>query len=302
MTRIAGTVLRLLAFMVLQAIVFTVLGALIIGPVAGGIPSTGQVIDPAGQLLALAAYTLSQGAALALVMAGLKAGRGARFGLAFLIAFVTGTVLTQIDSFVYFAWFRSLVGWLIVLMSTISALTAAALATLLFRKGVWRQGVWRKGGQRDAPLLPAGATGWAFSLGAIALLHVIVYYVVGYVVVWVNDEARAFYDGGTLSPFFAHMGEVLRETGWIIPVQIVRGLLWAGVAAVIFRFSRGGRARLTGTVLAVYLAFHVAPLLLPQDMMPQIVRLLHLVELAITAVVMALLAAALLRPWSREAR
>lgn len=276
--------LRLAGFILLQAVTLVVLGAVLMAGVAGDLPSTGQAADPGAQLGGMVAMVTAQGVALMALMRHVPLGRWQAFLLAAAIAVMTGTVLTQIDSFVYFDWFRSELGWRIVAVTALAGIAGTLWASLLFpRKG-----------EGQAQL--ASLEGILLPVLLMAAVHIAVYYIVGYVVVWVNDEARAYYDGGELLPFFTHMADVAATSAWIFPVQLVRGLFWAAVAVLVYLYGRGPRLRLSLTIMALYFAYHAMPLVVPNGFMPEIVRVLHFVELAITAIVMAGLAHFLLRP------
>jgi hypothetical protein len=70
----------------------------------------------------------------------------------------------------------------------------------------------------------------------------------------------------------------MRDTPWLAPLQLARGLLWAAIAVPVIRMMRG---RWWEAGLAVALSFAVltsAQLLLPNPFMPRAVRMAHLVE------------------------
>ena len=276
--------LRLLGFTLLQAVTVMVLGGVLMAGVAGDLPATGEAADPGAQLSGMLLMVAAQGVALMALMRHLSLGRWQAFILAAAIAVMVGTILTQIDSFVYFDWFRSELGWRIVAVTALTGIAGAFWASLLFpRKG-----------EGEAQL--ASLNGILLPVLLVAMLHIAVYYIVGYVVVWVNDEARAYYEGGELLPFFAHIADVAATSGWIFAVQLVRGLFWAGVAVLVYRHGRGPRLSLSLTIFALYFAYHAMPLVVPNSFMPEVVRVLHFIELAITAILMAGLAHFLLRP------
>lgn len=124
------------------------------------------------------------------------------------------------------------------------------------------------------------ASEWAWKLGVIALLYVILYFSFGYFIAWQNPEVRAYYNGADAGGFVAHMATVIRDTPWLIPFQLGRALLWTALALPVIRMMKGERLE---TVLAVGLLFAVvmnAQLLLPNAYMPEAVRMAHLVETA----------------------
>ncbi|NHK26863.1 hypothetical protein FF098_002945 [Parvularcula flava] len=280
--------LRLLGFVLLQSIAVMVLGGILMAEVAGDLPTTGAAVDPGGPLGGMLLMTVSQGIALMLLFRHLSLGRWQAFSLAAAIAIMVGTVLTQIDSFVYFDWFRSELGWRIVAVTALSGLSGALWACLLFPRM----------GEGESQL--ASLKGMLLPVLLVAVIHIAVYYTVGYVVVWVNDDARAYYDGGELLPFFTHIADVAATSGWVIAVQLVRGLFWAAVAMLVYRHGRGLRLQLSLTIFALYFSYHAMPLVVPNGFMPDVVRVLHFIELAITAVLMAALAHFLLRQKSRR--
>jgi hypothetical protein len=124
------------------------------------------------------------------------------------------------------------------------------------------------------------ASEWAWKLGVIALLYVILYFTFGYFIAWQNPEVRAYYSGADAGGFVAHMATVIRDTPWLIPFQMGRGLLWTALALPVIRMMKGERLE---TALAVSLLLAVvmnAQLLLPNAYMPEAVRMAHLVETA----------------------
>jgi len=275
--------LRLLGFIIAQAVTLMVLGGVLMAGVAGDLPTTGEIASPGAQLGGMLLMVAAQGIALMALMRHLTLGRWQAFMLAAAIAIMVGTILTQIDSFVYFDWSRSELGWRIVAVTALTGIAGALWACLLFPRR-------EEGAPQLTSLSPV-----LLPVLLVALIHIAVYYTVGYVVVWVNDEARAYYQGGELLPFFTHIADVAVTSGWIIAVQLVRGLFWAGVAVLVYRHGRGPRLSLSLTIFALYFAYHAMPLAVPNGFMPEVVRVLHFIELAITAVLMAGLAHLLLR-------
>ncbi|UCB45281.1 MAG: hypothetical protein JSV25_13865, partial [Spirochaetota bacterium] len=119
----------------------------------------------------------------------------------------------------------------------------------------------------------------------IALIAVVIYPVLyfcfGYFVLWQFPGAREFYSGSTQKlPFFSHMGSLLKGDPWIYPWQVLRGLLWVGIALPVIRMSiakRGETAVLVGLLFAVLMnAAHI----LPNPYMTKVVSLVHLLETA----------------------
>jgi hypothetical protein len=98
------------------------------------------------------------------------------------------------------------------------------------------------------------------------------------------------------------MRSVLRDTPWLVPLQIARALLWAAIAVPIVRMMRGPWWQ---AGLAVALSFAVlmcAPLLLPNPLMPPAVRMAHLLETSTSNFVFGWLVALILCWPVRSAR
>jgi hypothetical protein len=133
-------------------------------------------------------------------------------------------------------------------------------------------------GAADNPRLVMPPAEWAWKLAAIVLAYVAAYFTFGYFIVWRNPVAREYYGGIDEGTFFAQLGSVARSTPWLIPFQIMRGLLWAGIALPVIRMMRGGWPE---AALAIGFLFGVmmpAWLLLPNPYMPDAVRMAHLIE------------------------
>ncbi len=86
-------------------------------------------------------------------------------------------------------------------------------------------------------------------------------------------------------------------TPWLIPFQILRAMLWTGIAIPVIRMMRG---RWPETALTIGLLFGVvmnAQLLLPNPYMPEAVRTAHLLETASSNLIFGLFVGwLLLRP------
>ena len=129
----------------------------------------------------------------------------------------------------------------------------------------------------------------------LAMVYVVLYYLLGYFIVWQSSAARLFYSGTQeIAPFWVHMRR--QESGLFI-LQIVRGLLWGWigyvVSAHILQASLRERMILVGLALSVGLAF---PILVPNPYMPWSVRQVHFVELLTENFLFGVLAAWLFKP------
>ncbi len=193
----------------------------------------------------------------------------------FLVFYGVTTFMGQIESAIFIT--RLPPGALprLFLMGALVAAPFSALAVLILGK--------RKPSTSDVgpnTRLQMPASEWAWKLGVIAVLYVILYFTFGYFVAWRHPEVRAYYEGVDTGSFAAHMAMVIRDTPLLIPIQIVRALLWTALALPVIRMMKGKRLE---TALAIGLLFSVvmnAQLLLPNPYMPEAVRMAHLAETA----------------------
>lgn len=121
---------------------------------------------------------------------------------------------------------------------------------------------------------------WVWKLTVIAIAYVIIYSTFGYFIAWKNPAIQAYYGGIDEGSFFAHMKTVLTSVPWFIPFQTLRAMLWALLALPVIRMMKG---RWQETAIAVGLLFAVlmnSQLLIPTPLMPEAVRMTHLIETA----------------------
>lgn len=121
---------------------------------------------------------------------------------------------------------------------------------------------------------------WAWKLAVIAIAYIILYSTFGYFIAWKNPAIQAYYGGIDEGSFFAHMKAVLTTAPWLEPFQALRALLWVLLALPVIRMMKG---RWQEAAFAVGLIFSVlmnSQLLLPTPLMPEAVRMTHLIETA----------------------
>ena len=119
---------------------------------------------------------------------------------------------------------------------------------------------------------------WIGKLSLIVITYLLLYFTFGYFIAWKNEAVRSYYGGSDPGSFLAQMSNVLRDTPWLLPFQAVRALLWTAIAIPVIRMMKG---QWWEAALAVALLFGVvmtSPLLLPNPLMPQEVRMVHLLE------------------------
>ena len=194
----------------------------------------------------------------------------------FIVHFGTVTFMGQIESLVYIRD-KMPAGMLsgLFLMGLVSAAVFAPILVLVL--GRWRSGEAVGEPASPRPRMPVRAWAWKLALGAAVMLAI--YYLFGYYVAWQNPVLRDYYGGTDPGTFFAQMRKVVTDTPWMVPFQYLRALLWVLLALPVIRMMRG---RWWEAGLAVSLLFAVPALylLLPNPLMPEAVRMTHLVETA----------------------
>lgn len=132
----------------------------------------------------------------------------------------------------------------------------------------------------ESARLPQSITEWVWKLSLIAIVYVILYFTFGYFVAWQSPAVRAYYNGSDAGNFFSQMYNTFRDTPWLLPFQLLRGLIWTAIAIPVIRMVKNGKWE---PGLAVALLFGVVmntQLLLPNPLMPKDVRMAHLLETA----------------------
>jgi hypothetical protein len=142
---------------------------------------------------------------------------------------------------------------------------------------------------------------WLVKLCVIVVSYLVLYFTFGYFIAWKSDAVRAYYGGNDPGSLLAQMGSVLRETPLLVPLQVLRAILWTAIAAVIIRMMKG---HWWEAGLAVALLFSVvsAQLLIPNPFMPHDVRMVHLVETASSNFIFGWLVVMILCGWKMPAQ
>jgi hypothetical protein len=103
----------------------------------------------------------------------------------------------------------------------------------------------------------------------------------GYFVAWQWEETRLYYTGATtIKPFFNHFRDLfLKEDPLIVPFQLLRGALWAGLATLIVRAIEAERWEASLAVASTFAVLLALPLgLFPNPYMPPAVARSHFIE------------------------
>ena len=196
-------------------------------------------------------------------------------GILFLVIFGIQYFMSQIET----VWFNDSLLlpvngiWAIVSGGAIMALVFSLAATWI--TGKFRtSSEFHKGPSREY-LFPMAKK--------IVLLSVIVwpliYFLAGYLIAWQFADARVFYSGSTeMNPFLEIMKDNFASGLYFF--QIIRGILWILIGFLVLNTAQGSWIH-KGIILGLLFAIlGSSGLLIPNPVMPFMVRMAHLVETA----------------------
>jgi hypothetical protein len=266
----ALVVLKVIALTIILFVCLAVAGGVV------GLASTSQVSEPASASLSrLLAVCLLETVVLTYLILRSRWTGWRLVATVFFIFYGVATFMGQIESAVFLTRLPPGVLPRLFLMGALIAAPFSVLSVFILGKSK-SVAVDPQPGTRL--VMPAGE--WAWKLGVIAIVYVILYFTFGYFIAWRNPTVREYYGGIDEGGFVGQIGRVLTTTPWLVPFQIVRAMFWVALAVPVIRMLKGQR---TETALAIGLLFAVvmnAQLLLPNPYMPEPVRMAHLVETA----------------------
>jgi len=197
-------------------------------------------------------------------------------GTVFVLYFGTVTFMSQTESMVYLgAHMAPGMLWGIVLMGLFNALVFSPIVVVVLSKVRSGHDLF----DEPAPRTRMSPATWAWTLVVGAGVFTALYYLFGYYVAWKNPALRTYYGGTDPGSFLAQMRGIVRDTPWMLPLQFVRGLLWVLLALPVIRMMKG-RWWEAGLALSLLFAVPAAYLLFPNPVMPELVRMMHLLETA----------------------
>ena len=269
-------ILKILALTVVLMVINAI--ALQFLPAAGSAAETPETTapsaPPSGSFMALvSAIMLLQTIALSYPIVRSK-WHGWKLTLAlFVLYFGTVTFMSQIESLVYMGGKmpEGMLGGLFA-MGAVAAALFAPIAVLVL--GKWKPAADDEASSRYEPR-SASEWVWKIALGGFAYLAL--YYLFGYYVAWQIPEIRDYYGGTDPGNFIAQMQSILQGQPWMIPFQFLRGILWTALAVLVIRLMKGPwwEAGIAASALFAVPSFY---LLLPNELMPEVVRMGHFVE------------------------
>lgn len=268
-----STAIRFLAVSILYFVCFVVVsGALLSTATAQGAPA--DAADSKATLTALLAVSLINAAVWTYVI---RRSRWAGWKLiltVLLVFYGVNTLMPQIES-AYFIT-RLPPGMLprLFLAGLIIAAVFAPLAVLILGKAKADTNETSTETRLNLPL-----SAWILKLSLIVVAYLLIYFTFGYFIAWKNDAVRFYYNGGDPGNFFSHIANLTRTEPLLFLLQAVRALLWAAIAVPVIKLMRGEWWE-AGLAVALLFAVMTSLLLLPNPLMPDEVRLTHLLETA----------------------
>jgi hypothetical protein len=171
-------------------------------------------------------------------------------------------------------------------------LTGGAISSMLFSVlAVWITGNFKKEQQpaSKVEVMPLSNTLTMTALMAIVIWPLI-YFVAGYYIAWQFADVRLFYTGSSEKASLLSMMVENFATN-LYTFQVLRGILWTLIGLLVFRSINGNWVE-KGIVLALLLSIvGCSQLLLPNPIMPESVRLAHLLETSLSGVVLGMVMA-----------
>lgn len=266
--------------LVAKLVALTVVLMLVSGVASNLLPAAMTAVDTAGAevpvgeigLTLVLAIMFAQVLALAIPIIRSR-WNGLRLATTMVVVFFgTVTFMNQIESLVYLND-KMAKGFLsgLFLMGFVTAAVFSPIAVLTL--GKWKA-------ISESMKVPASALRlgkWGWRIATAGLVYLCLYYLFGYYIPWQNPEIRAYYGGTDPGSFLAQIKTLAQGTPWMIPFQYMRGVLWVLLGLLVIRSMRGPWWH-AGLATAILFSVPALYLLLPNPVMPDFVRMAHLVE------------------------
>ena len=207
----------------------------------------------------------------------------------FLITFGIQFFMSQIETI----WFNDALNMPV--NSILAIVTGGAIMSLVFAiAAVWTMGKFNETTvQRGVVNKPETKSLITRIIILAVLVWPMVYFLAGYFIAWQFDDIRQYYTGTTaMDGFFVMMEENVRSGLYLF--QIFRGFIWVLIATLVMYSLKGPmlrRAIILGLLLSL---LGGSQLIIPNPIMPEMVRTGHMIEITISNFILGLLLAWLL--------
>ncbi|HEX6284808.1 MAG TPA: hypothetical protein VFZ71_08035 [Pyrinomonadaceae bacterium] len=265
-----STAIRFIAVTILYFVCFVVVsGALLSNTADQGAPP-----DAGATLTALVVVSLINAAVWTYIILRSRWTGWKLIVTVLLVFYGIGTVMPQIETAYFIQRLPSGMLPRLFLAGIIMAAVFAPLAVLILGKARAHATETAKDSRLKMPV-----STWLVKLSLIVVLYVVLYFTFGYFIAWKNDAVRAFYEGSDPGNFITHIANLLRDEPLLFLLQAVRALMWTAIAVPVIKMMKGGWWE-AGFAVALLFAVMTSLLLLPNPLMPQEVRMAHLLETA----------------------
>ena len=192
-------------------------------------------------------------------------------GLVFLVSFGIQYFMSQIET----VWFNDSLGLpgngiaTIVLGGAFTLVTFTTIA------------IWITGKFKSEPDKNNNTPRFRFSIKKILLLSAVIwpliYFAFGYLVAWQFEEVRLLYSGTREIDSFVEIMKGNFQSGLYL-FQIFRGFLWVFIGILVLKMARGTKISKGILLGLLFTILGSSGLLLPNPIMPEMVRIAHLLE------------------------
>ena len=261
------TAIRVVAVTIVYFVCFAIVSGALLAP-ASEQPAPAEA---GATLLALFLVSLINAAVWSYLILRSRWSSGKLILTVFFLFYGVSTVMPQIES-AYFIT-RLPPGMLprLFLAGLILAAVFAPLAVLILGKA--------KSLTNETAHLNMSPGAWIGKLSLIVIAYLFLYFTFGYFIAWKNPAVRAYYGGSDPSGFISHITSLLRDEPLLFLLQAVRALLWIAIALPVIKMMKGEWWE-RGLAVALLFTVMTSQLLLPNPLMPNEVRMVHLVETA----------------------
>lgn len=188
----------------------------------------------------------------------------------FMAFFLCMTMMPQSDTYFFVRSAGQIIRSSLVLGLVVSSAVAIASVFVLGRL---------RGGSRRY-VLGLSYSAMIIRVALCVIVYAVIYVAFGYFVAWKNPELRMLYGGSDQLLGFWDRITTPPVPNRVIPFQLLRGFVWTLICLFMLRVSSGTRMRSVLSVSAFIAVVMNSQLLLPNPLMSEQVRHIHLLETA----------------------
>jgi len=231
-----------------------------------GLTGSAQATDQMQEAVALVVVCLLDSIVLSYPTIRSQWTGGKLVATIFLVFYGVMTFLSQIETVVFLQYFEHIVPVELTPSLFLHGLITAALFAPLV---VLIHGKTRRSDEsKPNPRLVMPLREWVWKLVLIAAVYVVIYVAFGaFIAQPLGGEA--------FQEYYAN----LQLPAWILPFQLIRGLIWAALAIPVVKMMKGFWWEAGFAVALLFSVLMGSLLLIPNPYMPDVIRVAHLVEI-----------------------